>query len=231
MSKLFVFAQRHAELEPQAFWAGWEAELRELAGASGVRRAVINRSIPDAQVPGLAVSRFEGAIELWFEGAAALAATAGDRAWRDSLDAAIARLTAPDGAIVLAAEESVQFDRGFGTVKFIGLSRRAERFASQEEWVRYWRDVHGPLAHGLPDFTRYYGRYVHNYVLPDPLAAGEGECGFDGIVEEWLESVDAFAACLDEPAYLEHVRPDERHFVDFTRSHMLITTERVIRDG
>jgi hypothetical protein len=228
MSKLFAFVVRRAELEPEAFWVGWDAELRELTETSAVRRCVVNRSIPDARVPGLGVSHFDGAIELWFEGGDGLA---GDRAWRERLDAAIARLTAPNGAIVLAAEESVQFDRGFGAVKFIGLSRRAERFTTQKEWVRYWRDVHGPLAHGLADFTRYYGRYVHNYVLPDPLGTGAGELEFDGIVEEWLESVDAFAACLAEPAYLEHVRPDERHFVDFTRSHMLITTEHVIGDG
>ena len=54
MSKLFVFARRRADLEPQAFWAGWEAALRELAAAPGVGRALVNRSIPDAQVPGLA---------------------------------------------------------------------------------------------------------------------------------------------------------------------------------
>ena len=228
MIKLFAFVERRAKLEPEPFWSSWDAELRGLAEASGVRRCVVNRTLPDARVPGLAVSRFDGAIELWLEDADG---PAGDRAWRERLDAAIARLTAPDGAIVVAAEESVQFDRGFGAVKFIGLSRRAERFASQEEWVRYWREVHGPLAHGLPDFTRYYGRYVHNYVLPDPLATGADEPEFDGIVEEWVESVDAFAACLAEPAYLEHVRPDEHHFVDFARSHMLITTEHAIGDG
>jgi len=204
VSKLFAFVARPPGVAAHEFWARWE---RRLAAIEAERR-VVNEAIAGASVPGLASSPFDGAIELW---------GAGDRA---ELDAAVAELSAP-GAIVLRAQESVQFDRGFGAVKFIGLSRRSERFASREEWIRYWREVHGPLAHGLPEFTRYYGRYVHNYVEP-------GEPAFDGIVEEWVESVEAFAACLAEPAYLEHVRPDERLFVDFERSHMLITAEREI---
>jgi hypothetical protein len=224
VNKLFVFAHRRPELEPAAFWAAWEEQLAgPLAGA---QRAVANRAIPGAHVPGLELSPFDGAIELWLDGAAKLAATAGDAGWRARLEDAAAALCGPGGTVVLCAQESPQFDRGFGAVKFIGLSRRAARFATREDWVRYWREVHGPLAHGIPEFTRHYGRYVHNYVIADPLAGSGSEPEFDGIVEEWLESVEAFAACLAEPAYLERVRPDERHFVDFSRSHMLLVSER-----
>jgi hypothetical protein len=59
----------------------------------------------------------------------------------------------------------VQFDRGFGDVKFIGLSKRPASMA-HDQWLRYWIEVHGPLAHGVPEFTRHYGKYVHNYVIP-----------------------------------------------------------------
>jgi hypothetical protein len=36
--------------------------------------------------------------------------------------------------------------------------------------------------------------------------------------------------CLAEPAYLEHVRPDEVKFVDFARSHLMLAEEHVIYD-
>ena len=117
----------------------------------------------------------------------------------------------------------MQFDRGGGKIKFIGLSRRSAEFATREDWIRYWVDVHGPLAHGIPEFTRYYGRYVHNYVLPSDVGSRGRDPEYDGIVEEWLDSVEAFAQCLSEPKYLELVRPDELVFVDFARSHMLVT--------
>ena len=73
-------------------------------------------------------------------------------------------------------------------------------------WIRYWIEVHGPTAHGVPEFTRYYGRYVHNYALPrDPLTGSAPD--YDGIVEEWLESADDMARCLAEPGYLEICAP------------------------
>ena len=125
----------------------------------------------------------------------------------------------------------MQFDRGFGAVKFIGLSRRSARFATREDWIRYWIDVHGPLAHEISEFTRYYGRYVHNYVLPSDIGSGGQRPEYDGIVEEWLESVEDFARCLAEPKYLEIVRPDEIAFVDFGRSHMMVTEEHVVLAG
>lgn len=129
--------------------------------------------------------------------------------------------------IVVAAEESVQFDRGFGDVKFIGLSRRPASMA-HDEWCRYWIEVHGPLAHGVPEFTRYYGKYVHNYVIPIESDSAAGIDDYDGIVEEWLRSVEDFASCLEEPRYLEIVRPDELRFVDVARSRFVLATEHVI---
>jgi hypothetical protein len=51
---------------------------------------------------------------------------------------------------------------------------------------------------------------------------------YDGIVEEWLPSVEDFVTCLTEPRYLEIVRPDELKFVDIARSRFVLATEHVI---
>jgi len=109
--------------------------------------------------------------------------------YRELLEASAERFVDRQSVIEVAAEESVKFDRGFGRVKFIGLSRRHPAM-SHDDWCRYWIDVHGPLAHGIPEFTRYYGRYVHNYVLPVGLGPSGQLPEHDGIVEEWLESVE-----------------------------------------
>ena len=195
-----------------------------------VRRAVENRALAAAAVPAFALSAFEGVYELWFDAPAELDAVLADERWAAAIDGLASGPAAPSpGTIVLAAEESVQFDRGTaGAVKFMALSRRSDRFVSREEWIRYWVDVHGPLAHGIPEFTRYYHRYVHNYVVPCEHASGGRDPQFDGIVEEWVDSVASFARCLEEPRYLEVVRPDELLFVDFARSHVLLAAEHVM---
>ena len=234
MIKLFVFLRRRPEPTSERFWDAWQSEHALAIGESHeftrrVRRYVQNRAIPGATIPELALSDFDGVDELWFDTLEDLTATVEEPGTRNRLAASVAELTAPDRALALVAEESVQFDRGFGAVKFIGLSHRAAGFATREDWIRYWIDVHGPLAHGIDEFTRYYGKYVHNYVVPSEVGTGGLDPNFDGIVEEWLESVEAFTRCLGEPRYLETVRPDELRFVDFSRSHMLVTEEHVIR--
>jgi hypothetical protein len=219
--KLFEFVRRAPGLSQDEFRAAWIDH-----GGNTARRAlryVQNHAIPGAAVPGLTLSDFDCADELWFADVEELTAAPPERAGADLVD--------PAATIRLVAEESIQFDRGFGKVKFIGLSRRSAEFATREDWIRYWIDVHGPLAHGIPEFTRHYGKYVHNYVLPSPIGDGGEDPDFDGIVEEWLESVDEFVACLREPKYLEVVQPDEVKFVDFARSHMLLTEEHVVHDG
>ena len=231
MTNLFVFVRAAAGFEPDAFWRGWELAVADLLATGPgrrARRALENRAVTEAGPPELPLSTFDGAYELWFEDLAQVEALLADGRCRESLRARAAHVTEPDSTLVLAADEAVQFDRGFGEVKFMGLSCRASTFASREDWIRYWVEVHGPLAHEIPEFTRYYGRYVHNYVIPCDGAAGGLDPPFDGIVEEWVESVDAFASCLSEPKYLEIVRPDEQRFVDFERSHMLLVRERVI---
>jgi uncharacterized protein (TIGR02118 family) len=226
--KLFVFLRRRTGITREEFGRVWYEEHAPLAlEAPGfrrrVRRYVQNHALPDASVPGLTLSSYDGVAELWFDGVDDVRAALADPE-SERVEAGVQRFVDTTSALRLVAEESVQFDRGFGSVKFIGLSRRHPSM-SHDEWRRYWIEVHGPLAHGIPAFTQYYGRYVHNYVLPGDDGQ---EPAYDGIVEEWLESVDAFARCLSEPAYLEQVRPDELAFVDFARSHLLLAEERLI---
>lgn len=233
MFKLFAFLKRKPELDDDEFWSYWfDVHAPFVASAPAfqrhARRYVVNRALPGAAISELTLSDLDGAGELWFETLDDLMATVGDPAFSTPVEADVAKFADPARTILLACEESTQFDRGFGKVKFIGLSRRHASFG-HAEWCRYWIDVHGPLAHGIPEFTRYYGKYVHNYVLADDPAAADA-LEFDGIVEEWLESAEAMAKCLAEPKYLEFVRPDEVKFVDFARSHMLLTEEHVIYD-
>lgn len=231
MNKLFVFVQGRPGLASAELWATLENELTELCsgvGARHIRRAAVSAAIAGATVPGIAPSEYDGTLELWFAGPGRLDATASNPVWRGRLDEVLGRLTNTERTIILATQEVLQLDRGHGAVKVIGLARRSERFATHDEWVSYWRDVHSPLAHGIPDVTRHYVRYVHNYVLSAPYGTGGQNPPFDGVGEEWFASVEAYAACLAEPEYIARIAPDDAVFLDLTGSHVLITTERVV---
>jgi hypothetical protein len=178
-------------------------------------------------VPGVTFSALDAIYELWFDDARTTAQAAlADAGWRERLHTGIEPLATPSATLILAAREAVQFDRGAGAVKFIAFPKRNARFATQAEWIRYWAQVHGPLAHGIPQFTRYYSRYVHNYTVPCEHASGGLAPDCDGIVEEWVASVDAFASCLAEPCYRDIVAPDERHFLDLEATRLVLATER-----
>jgi uncharacterized protein (TIGR02118 family) len=235
MIKLFAFLKRKRELSREDFFRYWRDVhapllIEDEEFMRHARRYVLNLAVSGEGVPVMTFSDFDGVAEVWFDSLDELLAAVRSPGYEETSASSTGRFVDRGSAIRLAAEESVQFDRGFGKVKFIGLSRRHSAM-SHDEWCRYWIDVHGPLAHGIPEFTRYYGKYVHNYVVPLDDGWLDLQHEYDGIVEEWLESAEDMAKCLAEPNYLEFVRPDEVKFVDFERSHMVLAQEHVVYDG
>jgi hypothetical protein len=217
--KLFAFLRRAAGLEHETFLARW----RPLPIGRRATRYVQNHVLQEPGLP-LVHTEFDCVDELWFESLESLTDALADLAGREVLPVSLEDVVDRPRSVLLACEEAVQFDRGFGKVKFIGLPRRHPSM-THDEWVRYWIEVHGPLAHEIPEFTRYYGRYVHNYAVPLD-APGFAPAGtYDGVVEEWVETAEDFARCLEEPRYLEVIRPDELRFVDFEHSHHLLAIE------
>ena len=233
MNKLCVFVQGRPEIAGDELWPQLDHELAELCsgpGARHIRRAAASSRIAGASVPEISVSDYDGMLELWFAGPGRLDATASDPVWRGRLDEVLGRLTLAERTIVLSAQEVLQLDRGPGAVKVIGLAHRSERFANHDEWVSYWRDVHSPLAHAIPEVTRHYLRYVHNYVVGAAYGTGGDQPPYDGVGEEWFASVEGYAACLAEPEYVAKIAPDDAVFLDLASSHLLITSERVVFD-
>jgi uncharacterized protein (TIGR02118 family) len=62
----------------------------------------------------------------------------------------------------------------------------------RDEFRRYWRDVHGPIAAKMPGLRK----YVQNHPLPD-AASGDPLC--DGIAELWFDSAEALRAAFASP--------------------------------
>src|ERR1022692_1646318 len=82
---------------------------------------------------------------------------------------------------------------------------------SNEEFHRYWRDIHGPIAGKIP------GCRKCGETPPVPRGVGEREPAFDGVAELWFDdwkALEAAMATKEVAAALE----DERKFIDHSRT-------------
>jgi len=87
--------------------------------------------------------------------------------------------------------------------KLVLLFRRREDL-TQEDFVRYWRDVHVPLVRKVPNIRR----YVISTVQGAPL----GEPDFDGMAELWFDDEETALAAL-ATAETEATGRDARNFI------------------
>lgn len=88
---------------------------------------------------------------------------------------------------------------------------------SQEQFRRYWREVHAPLLLRLPGLRR----LVLNYALP----AGPGRApACDGVGEDWFDSAEAMQAALASPEG-QAVAADAPNFVDLSKVQMVVVEE------
>lgn len=70
------------------------------------------------------------------------------------------------------------------------LTRKPE--LSHEAFVRHWREVHGPLAHGVPGVRRYVQSHITGTRTRADIA--ESEVEIDGIAELWYDDEAAMRA-------------------------------------
>jgi uncharacterized protein (TIGR02118 family) len=86
-----------------------------------------------------------------------------------------------------------------------------------QEFRRYWKDVHGPIAAKMPGLRK----YVQNHVLPGAVP-GQQPC--DGIAELWFDSPEAMQAGLASPEGAATMA-DIPNFLDGARSGMIVVEE------
>ncbi len=68
---------------------------------------------------------------------------------------------------------------------------------SHEDFVKHWRDVHGPLAHGIPGLRRYVQAHITGMRTRADIA--ESDVDIDGIAELWYDDEAAMAESAATP--------------------------------
>lgn len=93
-----------------------------------------------------------------------------------------------------------------------------------EEFQRYWREVHAPIAGAIPGVRR----YVQCHVLPE-LYDRDAAPAYDGAAELWFDDFEAMQAAFQSPETAA-AREDERNFIDHSKSFLIFTEENVVVD-
>jgi uncharacterized protein (TIGR02118 family) len=104
-------------------------------------------------------------------------------------------------------------------IKAIYLIRRRAGM-SPEDFHRYWREVHGPIAARIPGLRRYVQCHT---VAP----TGVGTSEYDGAAEAWFDDIEAVRQAVASQEYAA-AREDEGRFIDLERTTLIFTEEVVI---
>ncbi|HKD66630.1 MAG TPA: EthD domain-containing protein [Candidatus Binataceae bacterium] len=90
---------------------------------------------------------------------------------------------------------------------------------SDEEFHRYWRDVHGPIASRIPGCRK--------YVQCHSIYRGKTRPPFDGTAEMWLDDWEAYKKAMGSPE-VKAALEDEKKFIDHSHTAFFVTEEHQV---
>ena len=93
---------------------------------------------------------------------------------------------------------------------------------SEEEFARYLRDVHGPLAEKLPGLRK----YVQNFIALDPTRKHPG---WNAVVELYFDDWESMEAAWKSSEGLA-ATGDLNAFADLVRTTWSVVDERLVRE-
>jgi uncharacterized protein (TIGR02118 family) len=204
--KLVVVVKRKPGMPVEAFQEYWRvrhpAVVTKLAG---LRRYVQSHTLLSGYRKGEPAC--DGIAELWFESADALRALRGTPE-QLAVDADEEHFLDRAATTVLVVEDHVVKDgpAPANGVKNVELIRHRPDL-SIEDFQRYWRQTHGPIAARIPQIRR----YVQSHVAPSAYAKGRTPA-WDGFAMTWFDDTSAMRAAATTEAY-RATRADEPNFL------------------
>jgi len=92
---------------------------------------------------------------------------------------------------------------------------------SDEEFFRYWKNIHGPIGAKIPRLRELV--QSHRLNIPED----KHPPAYDGIAELWFDNVEDLLAARQSPEWRASTA-DETNFVDHSKVAYLVTEEHVI---
>lgn len=100
-----------------------------------------------------------------------------------------------------------------------------------EQFSSHWREVHGPLIAGNPEFSKYIIRYLQHHLTPSSGWANVGALDYDGFSESWFESLEKRKEMHSLPGFQQTIIEDERKFIDMDATRILMFDRQVVQVG
>lgn len=233
MLKLICFIRRHPDLSREQFHAHWRDVHGPLfADTPAIRRHILRyEQLPRLEADyarersgaEVADAGFDGVTMLWYENMAAFEAMAAEPDYLARVvpdeDVLIDRAGSP---WMLADRENVIVDppgaREAAGARLVSLFRRNPAL-DRDTFQRHWREHHGGLFRDVPELRRDILAYVQN---PSAEGSQGPERPWDGVTEQWFESLGRFVESLGEPKQRELVEPDVGYMLDPGGIHFLM---------
>jgi hypothetical protein len=127
------------------------------------------------------------------------------------LERDLSRFCLPETASVIAREPDVIVEKPNGReragLRLVCILRRHPSL-DLPRFHAHWREHHGGLFKCTPELNEPLLAYDQNHGLDLPGAE------YDGVTEQWFESLDTWTRALDAPAQRAVVEPDVAYFLD-----------------
>ena len=221
MVKAVSFFKRKSGMAVEAFQMYWRARHPDVVTKlPGIRRYVQSHTLLAGY--GKGEPAFDGIAEVWFDDTAAMRALAGTPAYAAVQADEAKFIDRATMGLIVTEEHVIKNDPvpavAVKNVEFV--TRRAGM--AIEHFQRYWREVHGPLAAGIPMIRR----YVQSHTRRSAYEAGRTP-RYDGVAITWFDDTQAMRRSARTPEYAQ-VRADEPNFITadppfiITREHVIV---------
>jgi uncharacterized protein (TIGR02118 family) len=219
--KVVTCIKRKPGMSVEDFQAYWRARHPAVVvRLPGVRRYIQSHTRIAGYGKGEPI--YDGIAEVWLEDGKAMHALRGTQELA-AVEADEVRFIDRATTRVIATDEHVIKDgpaplRGVKNIEFVTRKPGLE----VDEFQRYWREVHGPLAAQIPMIRR----YVQSHTRPSAYERGRTPA-YDGVAITWFDDTQAMRASAATAQYAR-VRADEPSFVAPGDPPFIITTEHVV---
>jgi hypothetical protein len=174
--------------------------------------------------------------EIWFDNVSEMHTAFGESEYLTRVRPDELFLARLDAGFALTVEEAPLW-RAPATsseMQIFGFLRRRGDL-TRDEFVKYWRETHGPLVSELPGVRDVLCEYTHNLVASvadvDPMNTGfESSFAFDGAITAKATSATAVLDLIDNPL-TRHVFQGDAQFADVPLGLQLIRAPQVIYAG
>ena len=234
--KVFEFLRRKSGFSPEQFHEAWRnVHGPLLADDPDLRRHVtryeLNHRLPsDADRPRtdveVADEGWDGVAVLWFDSPDAMRALGAEPAMARARERS-GEFRQDERLIVVTEDPQPIVEdprREQAEAKLVCILRRHPAL-DLNTFHEHWSTTHGRLYQDVPALRDPLYGYDQNHGLRDPTAA------FDGVTEQWFESLDVFVESLTEPAVRDLVNPDVAYLLDPAGTHFVMAGRPTVLVG